>query len=389
MSDDQIYLDYAATSPVDPRVRDKMLECLSPDGPFGNPASEHFAGRRARRVIDDARAQVAAVAGLPPDSVVFTSGATEANNLALRGMFPERCRKGAHFVTSRIEHRSVLDVARYLERVGVRVTLVDSDELGRIDPDAVGAAMTGETRLVSIMQVNNEVGTVQDIEAIATICRRRGVPLHVDAAQGAGKVSLDVGRIGIDLCSLTAHKICGPKGVGALCVRRGLALDPILFGGAQERGLRPGTQAPHQLAGMGKAFELVAAESDAARIGAQRDRLWQGLEQIDGARRNGDPDRAVPHILNVSFPGVDGESLRLALSGIAVSQGSACASASPEPSHVLSALGLSDTRAQSSLRFGIGRFTTDREIDRAVDRIATAVIRLRRLADGAPTWCSA
>jgi len=389
MSGERIYLDYAATSPVDPVVCDAMLECLTTDGVFANPASDHLAGRQAQRVMDVARDRVAALVGAAPANVVFTSGATEANNLAISGIFPEGAREGAHFVTTRIEHRSVLDVARHLERVGVRVSYVDCDLHGRIDAAAVEAAIDEETRLVSVMHVNNEVGTVQDIAAISEICHRREVPLHVDAAQSAGKAPLSVEAMGIDLCSLTAHKVCGPKGVGALCISPGINLEPLFFGGGQERGLRPGTLATHQIAGMGKAYELAADGSDIGALAGLRDRLWQALQAIDGVVRNGDPENAAAHILNVSFPGVDGESLRLAVEDIAVSQGSACASDTPEASHVLSSLGLSDARSQSSLRFGVGRFTTAREIDIAADRVKIAVRRLRALAVRAPAWCSA
>jgi cysteine desulfurase len=269
------------------------------------------------------------------------------------------------------------------------VTRLDCDSAGLVAPESVSLALNDDTRLVSIMLVNNEIGSCQDIEAIAGICRDAGVPLHVDAAQGAGKVPLDVVGWGIDLCSLTAHKVYGPKGVGALYIREGLVLEPFTHGGAAALGVRAGTLATHQIAGFGRAFELADRRREAAGIAALRDSLWQGLSRIPDARRNGDSRHAAPHILNVTFPGVEGESLRLALEGIAVSAGSACTSQSPEPSHVLRSLGLSDVLAESSLRFGVGRFTTEAEIDMAVARVTAEVARLRAIAAGAPAWCSA
>jgi cysteine desulfurase len=384
-----IYLDYAATSPVDPAVAKVMTACLELDGVFANPSSDHVAGTRAMKIVEQARCQVAQRVGAHEDSIVFTSGATEANNLALQGMFPWHTRERAHLVTSRIEHRSVLDVARHLASNGVSVSYVDCDQRGIVDPEAVAAAIRDDTRLVSIMYVNNEIGSVQDIGAIAAQCRARNVPFHIDAAQGAGKLPLDLSDLGVDMCSLTAHKLCGPKGIGALYVRDGLRLDPLMHGGEQERGIRPGTLATHQIAGMGQAYELADDKVESARIADLRDMLWQALSIITDTSRNGDSELVAPHILNVSFPGVDGESLRCALGDLAVSQGSACASDRPEASYVLTALGLSDARAQSSLRFGLGRFTTRQEIELAARRVKVAVERLRRLSEGAPAWCSA
>ena len=388
MTDRPIYLDYAATSPVDPRVAAAMSACLTGDGAFGNPASNHAAGRAARRVIDAAAEKIGKLVNAKAERLVFTSGATEANNLALKGIYGRHRDHAAHLVTTRIEHRSVLDTALALERIGVELTLVDCDSRGIVDPAQIAAAIRPDTRLVSVMQVNNEIGTVQEIESIAGICREAGVPLHVDAAQGAGRVPLDIDAWGIDLCSLTAHKLNGPKGIGALYVREGLELEPQLHGGEAALGIRAGTLPVHQIAGFGRAFELAGEGAEISAIRVLRDRLWQGLAAIPDCRRNGDAERSAPHILNVGFPGVEGESLRLSLEDIAVSAGSACTSASPEPSHVLSSLGLSDALAESSLRFGVGRFTTETEIDRAVDRVTSEVERLRAIASGAPDWCS-
>jgi cysteine desulfurase len=379
-----IYLDYAATSPVDPVVAEAMAACLTRDGVFGNPASPHSTGRSARRVVDLAREPIGALVRAAPGRLVFTSGATEANNLALRGMLA----RGGHLVTTRIEHRSVLDPAAALAAHGVALSLVDCDRDGIVAPERIAAAIGPTTRLVSVMQVNNEIGTVQDIAAIADICRQAQVPLHVDAAQGAGKVPLDIEGWGIDLCSLTAHKLNGPKGVGALYVRPGLPLEPLISGGEAELGVRAGTLPTHQIAGFGKAFELAAGAAEPARLRALRERLWQHLRAIPDLRRNGSVERSAPHILNVSCSRVEGESLRLALEDIAMSSGSACTSRSPEPSHVLRSLGLSDVLAESSLRFGVGRFTTEDEIDRAARRVITEVARLRQVSEGAPAWCS-
>jgi cysteine desulfurase len=387
MSETQIYLDYAATSPVDPAVAATIGACLTLDGAYANPASPHAAGRAAKRVIDEAREWIGSLVHAPGDRLVFTSGATEANNIALKGLLGHVAGP-RHLITSRIEHRSVLDTAAALAAEGVELTLLDCDAAGIVAPEQVADALRPETRLVSVMQVNNEIGSVQNIQAIAELCRAAGVPLHVDAAQGAGKVPLDIAGWGIDLCSLTAHKLNGPKGVGALFVRAGLELTPFLHGGEAALGIRAGTLPTHQIAGFGKAFELAAAAAEGPALAALRERLWRGLAAESGARRNGDPTTSAPHILNVSFPGVEGESLRLALADLAVSAGSACTSARPEPSHVLSSLGLSDTLAESSLRFGVGRFTTEAEVDLAAQRVTAEVLRLRAIAGRAPDWCS-
>ena len=386
MSNQEIYLDYAATSPVDPAVAAAMLDCLQHE--FGNASSQHAAGKRARQRVEGARAAVAARVGAAPERLLFTSGATEANNLALQGVLRRQRKPRPHLVTSRIEHKSVLDTARALETEGVEVTYVDAEADGSIDPRRVAAAVRADTALVSIMHVNNETGVIQDVSAIGALCRERAVPFHVDAAQSVGKLPLELASAPIDLCSLTAHKICGPKGVGALYIAPHVVLAAQLHGGEQERGLRAGTLATHQIVGMGKAYELADPLLEAPRLAALRDRLWHELAAIPGVRQNGAPARRAAHVLNVSFPGVDGESLRFALRSVAVSAGSACAADSPEASHVLTGMGLSDTLAGSSLRFSVGRFTTEAEVVRAAATVVGAVSRLRSVAKSAPAWCS-
>jgi cysteine desulfurase len=388
-----IYLDYAATSPLDPAVAALMSEVLTRE--FANPSSQHAFGKRARAVVEAARAQVAERVAVAPERIVFTSGATEANNLALAGSLAgSHDRRGArpHLVTSRIEHKSILDTARALERTGVAVSYVDADRRGLVEPDAVAAALRPETALVSVMHVNNETGAVQDVAAIGALCRERGVPFHVDAAQSVGKLPVVLAGAPIDLCSLTAHKVCGPKGVGALYVAAGIPLAPQIHGGEQERGLRAGTLATHQIAGMGLAYELADPAVEGPRLAALRDALWNGLRGIARVIRNGGDGsasaRLAPHVLNVAFPGVEGESLRLALRDLAVSAGSACAADSPEASHVLTAMGRSEVLAASSVRFSVGRFTTEAETVRAAARVAIEVARLRALAGPAPRWCS-
>jgi cysteine desulfurase len=387
MSAAEIYLDYAATAPVDPAVSAAMADCLARE--FGNPSSLHAAGRRARQLVEGARAAVGARVGALPERLVFTSGATESNNLALQGVLRRSRGRRVHLVTSRIEHKSVLDVAHVLEHDGVAVTYVDATADGYVEPERVLEAITPDTQLVSIMQVNNETGVIQDVAAIGAGCRERGVLLHVDAAQSAGKLPLTLADAPIDLCSLTAHKLCGPKGIGALYLAPRVTLVPQLHGGEQERSLRAGTLPTHQIVGMGKAYELADPAREAPRLAALRDRLWQALAAIEGARQNGDPGRRAAHILNVTFPGVEGESLRFALRDLAVSAGSACAADSPEASHVLTGMGRSDVLAGSSLRFSVGRFTVQDEITQAAGRVAAAVARLRGLAGSAPAWCSA
>jgi cysteine desulfurase len=384
---DEIYLDYAATTPLDPAVAAAMSDCMRQE--FGNPSSQHASGRRARALVERARAAIGARVGAPGERIFFTAGATEANNLALKGVLQSRRGSSPHLVTSRIEHKSVLDSARALEREGFAVTYVAADALGRVSAADVAAALRPDTAIVSIMHVNNETGVVQDVRAVGALCRQRRVLFHVDAAQSVGKVPLALAEAPIDLCSLTAHKLCGPKGIGALYVAPGVVLSAQMHGGEQEHGLRPGTLATHQIVGMGKAYELADPQIEGPRLAALRDELWERLGAIPGARANGDPERRAPHVLNVAFPGAEGESLRLALRDLAVSAGSACAADSPEASHVLTGMGLSDTLASSSLRFSVGRFTTQREIARAAGRVAEEVGRLRALAAGAPAWCSA
>jgi cysteine desulfurase len=389
-----VYLDHAATTPVDPRVAAAMAQCLTVEGEFGNPASaSHSYGDAAGALVETARAQVAAAVGAAPAEVVWTSGATEANNLAIFGVAQYYREHGRHIITARTEHKAVLDPCRELERRGWRVTYLAPDSGGVIHPDQVAAALQADTVLVSIMQVNNEIGVIQDISAIGSVCAKHGgARLHVDAAQSVGKIAVDFAELGVDLMSLSAHKAYGPKGVGALLVsRRGsrgggrerVQLTALQFGGGQELGLRAGTVATHQVVGMGSAFELVrtAPPSEVERIAVLRERLWQGLAPLSGTFRNGDAKRSVPHVLNVSFEGVEGESLLAAVRGrLAVSTGSACTSALQEPSYVLRALGRDDILSESSLRFGLGRGTGESDIDTAVAVVAEAVSRLRKVS---------
>jgi cysteine desulfurase len=380
-----VYLDNAATTAVDPRVVEAMLGCLGPDGDYANPSAVgHPPGRRARAHVEQARAEVAALVGADPSQVIFTSGATEADNLALLGAARFYRERGRHIVTSRTEHPAVLDACRQLEREGCEVTYLKPGPDGIVEAAQVEAALRADTLLVSLMHVNNEIGVVQDVGAVGRLCRARGVLFHVVAAQGAGKLPLDLERDCIDLLALTAHKVHGPKGVGALCVRREprLGLVPLLHGGGQERGLRSGTLPTHQIAGMRAAFRIAAAEmaADGARITSLRERLWQGLAAIGGVSLNGHPTRRVPGILSVTVDGVDGESLLYEMPQLAVTSGSACATTSGEPSYVLRALGRSDRLAQSSLRLSLGRFSTAAEVDFAVQVITSAVARLRSIA---------
>ena len=382
-----IYLDYAATTPVDPAVAAAMRECLELDGTFANPSSSHSVGQQARRRVEEARAKIAARVGAPADTIRFTSGATESDNLAIQGAMLAHRDRGHHLITSLTEHKAVLDTAAAMEKQGFTVTYLACDSEGLIAVDRVAEEINDDTTLVSIMHVNNETGVVQDIAAIGECCRSRGVLLHVDAAQSVGKVSVPLDEWAVDLVSLTAHKVYGPKGIGALYVRPGTKLAPLIYGGEQQSGDRPGTLATHQIVGMGHAYELADTEREAPAIAALRDRLWAGLSSIQGVRLNGHLTQRSPHVLNVGFPGIDGESLRLGIAEIAVSAGAACDSAAPEASHVLSALGLSNTLAGSSQRFSVGRFTAATEIDYTIERVTTEVERLRELAGGAPAWC--
>jgi len=383
-----IYLDYASTTPVDPAVADKMIQFLTPTGQFGNPASRsHVFGWQAEAAVEDARTDVATLIGADPREIVWTSGATEANNLAIKGCAHFNQRKGKHVITSKIEHKAVLDTCRQLEREGWEVTYLEPDSNGLIQPQMVADAIRQDTTVVSIMHVNNELGTLNDIAAIGAICRENKVFFHVDAAQSAGKTPIDVEAMNVDMMSFSAHKIYGPKGIGALFVRRKprVRIEAQMHGGGHERGMRSGTLPTHQIVGMGEAFKLgfenLAEES--ARIEALRTRLWEGVSDMEEVHLNGSEDQHVPGIVNISFAFVEGESLIMALRDLAVSSGSACTSASLEPSYVLRALGLNDEMAHSSIRFSIGRYTTEQDIDDAIAKVRHAVEKLRELS---PLW---
>ena len=390
-----IYLDYAATTPVDPAVIVAMNTALGLDGDFGNSGSAtHVFGHRAAARVDAARSQVAALLGAQPDEILFTSGATESNNLAVLGVARTNGDRGRHIITSRTEHKAVLDPCKRLEKEGFSVTYLTPNRSGWIDPEAIRAAIRPDTVLVSIMFANNEIGVLQDIAKIGAICRERGVLLHTDAAQAVGKIAVDVGRLPVDFLSFTAHKLYGPKGAGALYVNRNARprLQAVTFGGGQERGLRPGTLATHQIVGLGAACglarELQPAES--ARLAGFRDRLWAGIADLGGVHLNGEGAARLPGILNVSFEGVEGESLVMGLAELAISTGSACNSASAEPSYVLRALGRDTQLAQSSLRFCVGRFTSEKDVDVAIAAVNREVRRLRGLspASSAAPWSS-
>jgi cysteine desulfurase len=381
-----IYLDYSATTPVDPRVAEKMIPWLTHS--FGNPASRsHKFGWDAEAAVEEARAHVAALVNCDPRELVWTSGATESINLALKGAAHFYKDKGRHLVTVKTEHKATLDTMRELEREGFEVTYLDVLPNGLLDLAAFEAALRPGTIVVSVMIVNNEIGVIQDIAAIGEMCRKRGVVCHVDAAQGTGKVPIDLASLKVDLMSFSAHKTYGPKGVGALYVRRKprVRIEAQIHGGGHERGMRSGTLPTHQIVGMGEAFRLARLEmaTDNDRVRMLRDRLWQGLSRIEEVYVNGDMERRVPHNLNVSFNFVEGESLIMAIKDVAVSSGSACTSASLEPSYVLRALGRSDELAHSSIRFTVGRFTTEEEIDYTVDLLQRKIAKLRELS---PLW---
>ncbi|HDZ9328733.1 TPA: IscS subfamily cysteine desulfurase [Vibrio cholerae] len=383
-----IYLDYSATCPVDPRVAEKMVQYMTMDGTFGNPASRsHRYGWQAEEAVDTAREQIAALLNADPREIVFTSGATESDNLAIKGVAHFYNKQGKHIITSKTEHKAVLDTMRQLEREGFEVTYLDPESNGLIDLAKLEAAMRDDTILVSIMHVNNEIGVVQDIAAIGELCRSRKVVFHVDAAQSAGKVAIDVQEMKVDLISLSAHKAYGPKGIGALYVRRKprIRLEAQMHGGGHERGFRSGTLPTHQIVGMGEAFRIAKEElqQDYDHALKLRNRLLDGIKDMEAVTINGDLERRVPHNLNVSFAFVEGESLLMALKDLAVSSGSACTSASLEPSYVLRALGLNDELAHSSIRFSFGRFTTEAEIDYAIELIRVAVDKLRAMS---PLW---
>ncbi|MGR2852920.1 IscS subfamily cysteine desulfurase [Vibrio vulnificus] len=383
-----IYLDYSATCPVDPRVAEKMVQYMTMDGTFGNPASRsHRYGWQAEEAVDTAREQIAELLNADPREIVFTSGATESDNLAIKGAAHFYSKQGKHVITSKTEHKAVLDTCRQLEREGFEVTYLEPESNGLISLSKLEAAMRDDTVLVSIMHVNNEIGVIQDIEAIGELCRSRKIIFHVDAAQSAGKVAIDVQKLKVDLISLSAHKIYGPKGIGALYVRRKprIRLEAQMHGGGHERGFRSGTLPTHQIVGMGEAFRIAKLdmEKDYQHALALRNRLLDGVKDMEAVTINGDLEQRVPHNLNISFAFVEGESLLMSLKDLAVSSGSACTSASLEPSYVLRALGLNDELAHSSIRFSFGRFSTEEEIDYAIEQIRVAVEKLR---DMSPLW---
>jgi len=381
-----LYFDYAATTPMDPRVIEKMTHCLKED--FGNPASRsHSYGWQAETLIEEARAEVAALINADPREIIWTSGATESDNLALKGAAQFYQRKGKHIITSKIEHKAVLDSCRQLEREGFEVTYLEPDHQGVIAVEKIKAAIREDTILVSIMHANNEIGVIQDIEAIGKLTREKGIIFHVDAAQSVGKIPLDMQNNEIDLLSISGHKIYGPKGIGALYVRRKprIRLNPQMHGGGHERGMRSGTLATHQIVGMGEACRIAKAslQEEADRISALRDKLWDGLKDIEEIYLNGHPEKRLPGILNLSINFIEGESLIMGLKNLALSSGSACTSASLEPSYVLRSLGLNDELAHSSLRFSFGRFTTEEEVAMAIQAVRNVITRLREMS---PLW---
>lgn len=383
-----IYLDYSATTPVDKRVAEKMMHYLTIDGEFGNPASRsHAYGWVSEAAVDEARKQVADLINADPKEIVWTSGATESNNLAIKGAAHFYSKKGKHIITCKTEHKAVLDTCRQLEREGFEVTYLDPEENGLVDLGKLEAAIRPDTILITIMHVNNEIGVIQDISAIAEIAHRHKVIFHTDAAQSAGKITIDVKKMDIDMLSLSAHKIYGPKGIGALFVRRKprIRIEAQMHGGGHERGMRSGTLAVHQIVGMGEAFRIAGEEmaEESARILGLRNRLLEGFKDMDEVYINGDMDHRIPGNINISFNFVEGESLIMALKDLAVSSGSACTSASLEPSYVLRALGRNDELAHSSIRFSIGRFTTEKDIDKAIQLVRDNIERLRELS---PLW---
>ncbi|HHJ13291.1 MAG TPA: IscS subfamily cysteine desulfurase [Gammaproteobacteria bacterium] len=383
-----IYLDYSATTPVDPRVAEKMCTYLTPDGKFGNPASRsHSFGWEADEAVEQARADVAALVNADPKEIVWTSGATESDNLAIKGAAHFYRKQGRHIVTVKTEHKAVLDSCRQLEREGFELTYLSPESNGLLDLGKLEAALRDDTTLVSVMHVNNEIGVIQDIAAIGEICRARKILFHVDAAQSAGKVPIDLKEMKVDLMSFSAHKIYGPKGIGALYVRRKprARIEAQMHGGGHERGMRSGTLATHQIVGMGEAFRIAREEmaQENARILALRNRLYEGLKDIEEVYVNGDLEQRVAGNLNISFNFVEGESLIMALKDLAVSSGSACTSASLEPSYVLRAIGRNDELAHSSIRFTIGRFTTEAEIDYTIELVHQKIGKLRELS---PLW---
>jgi cysteine desulfurase len=383
-----IYFDYSATTPVDPRVAQEMMDCLTIEGNFGNPASRsHYFGWKAEEAVETARQNVADLVGADPREIVWTSGATESDNLAIKGVAQFNRKRGKHIITSKIEHKAVLDACRQLERDGFEVTYLDPNNQGLITAEQVADAIREDTTLVTLMHVNNEIGVINDIAAIGKVCRSKKVFFHVDAAQSTGKVAIDVEAMQVDLMSFSGHKSYGPKGVGALYVRRKprVRLEAQIHGGGHERGMRSGTLPTHQIVGMGEAFRLakLELEQDHNHALTMRNRLLAGVKDLEEVHVNGSLEQRVPHNLNISFAFVEGESLIMSLKDLAVSSGSACTSASLEPSYVLRALGLNDELAHSSLRFSFGRFTTEAEIDHAIVQLHQAVDKLRKLS---PLW---
>jgi len=383
-----IYFDYASTTPVDPRVVKKMQDCLSLDGNFGNPASRsHAFGWKAEEAIEEARQHVASLVNCDPREIIWTSGATESDNLAIKGAAIFNKSRGNHIITSKIEHKAVLDSCRQLEREGFEITYLDPLENGIISPEMVSSAIKENTILVSLMHINNEIGVINDIESIGRITREKGIIFHVDAAQSTGKLPIDLSKMEVDLMSFSAHKTYGPKGIGAMYARRRprVRIEAQIHGGGHERGMRSGTLATHQIVGMGEAFRIakIDMESDNERIGRLRKKLWNGLKDMEEVYLNGDEILRAEGFLNVSFNYVEGESLIMALKDIAVSSGSACTSASLEPSYVLRALGLKDELAHSSIRFAVGRFTSEAEVEYTINLVRESVEKLRTLS---PLW---
>ena len=383
-----IYFDYASTTPADPRVVKKMQECLSLDGNFGNPASRsHSFGWKAEEATEQARSDVASLVNCDPREIVWTSGATESDNLAIKGSARFNKAKGNHIITSKVEHKAVLDSCRQLEREGFEISYLDPNSNGIITPEMVINSITDQTILVSLMHINNEIGVINDIESIGKVTREMGVVFHVDAAQSTGKLSIDLSQLEVDLMSFSAHKTYGPKGIGALYARRKprVRLEAQIHGGGHERGMRSGTLATHQIVGMGEAFRIAREDmtEDNIRIKFLRDKFWEGLNDMEEVYLNGDQEHRAAGFLNVSFNYVEGESLIMALKDIAVSSGSACTSASLEPSYVLRAIGLKDELAHSSIRFAIGRFTTKEEVEYTIGLVRNAVAKLRELS---PLW---
>ncbi|WP_395144950.1 IscS subfamily cysteine desulfurase [Moraxella atlantae] len=384
-----IYLDYAATTPIDADVAQKMMQYMTYEGVFGNPASRsHGFGWQAEEAVENARQQIADLVNADPREIVFTSGATESDNLALKGVAQFYSSKGKHIVTSKIEHKAILDVCRELEQQGFEITYLEPEQgTGLIHVEQVKNALRDDTILVSLMMVNNELGTLTDVAAIGEITRERGIILHVDAAQAAGKTPIDLASMKIDLMSFSGHKIYGPKGIGALYVSRKprVRLKAQMHGGGHERGMRSGTLATHQIVGMGEAFAVAKEKmpTEQARIAKLRDRLWNGLKDLDQVFLNGDLKHSIPNIINISFNFVEGESMMMSLKDLAVSSGSACTSATLEPSYVLRAIGRSDELAHSSIRFSLGRYTTEQDIDRVIEEVCNAVTKLRELS---PLW---